>query len=360
MSKITRSKILTVILHVSAWMLLLIFPLWVLPRSPLFFQEAVPPEPQPFNHNNTPTGFELDPTLMQTESVVTSILLAGFFYLNMYALIPKVLSRSGWFYYLALVLGCLLLYLLSSYGLRLLIFPHQGHFGPPFFIGLPNFFMVFCISLALRLMQDRSQLETNLKEQETERLKSELSFLRSQVSPHFIFNVLNGVAALARKKSDQIEESIVQLSHLMRYFLYNVDKKVTIEKEAEYIRNYISLQKLRFGNSIEINFQEHITRSNMLIEPMLLIPFVENAFKHGIGIIKQPVILIILEVRDHELNFSVRNKFNPAQNETKDSSSGIGLQNTARRLQLLYKNMHSIDIRTEDNWFIAELKLILS
>jgi LytS/YehU family sensor histidine kinase len=207
-------------------------------------------------------------------------------------------------------------------------------------------------------MQDRSALEQTLKEQENEKLKSELSFLRSQVSPHFIFNVLNSVASLARKKSDKVEDAIIQLSHLMRYTLYT-NQKVTIEREVEYITNYINLQKLRFGTTANIDFQVNMKRQDLVIEPMLLIPFVENAFKHGIGLIQDPVIIIILEVSNHEINFSVRNKFNAEQNETKDSSSGIGLQNVKRRPDLLYKDLYTL--RTETiggNWYVVELKLI--
>jgi sensor histidine kinase YesM len=108
--------------------------------------------------------------------------------------------------------------------------------------------MVFGLSLALRLMQDRSAYENLLKEREHEKLKSELSFLRSQVSPHFMFNILNSLASLARKKSNSLESAIIQLSQLMRYSLYHTDKKVSLEQEAAYIGKYIELQRMRFGS----------------------------------------------------------------------------------------------------------------
>jgi two-component system LytT family sensor kinase len=346
-----RSRALTVLLHVAAWTLLLIFPLWILPRSPLFFQVT-----QDFSGS---AGLSLDPSRMQAESVITNFLLAGFFYLNLYLLIPTVLSKRGWFLYGAVILVCMLVYLTGGYGVRLMMFPAHTHFKLPYFIRVPDFFIVFGISLVLKLIQERSKLENDLKEQENERLKSELSFLRSQVSPHFIFNVLNGVAALARKKSDQVEESIVQLSHLMRYSLYNAEQKVTVEKEMEYIANYIALQKLRFGSQVQISFRQNIDESNLAIEPMLLIPFVENAFKHGVGLISEPVIVIEVDIADHTLNFVVKNKFNQNHLETKDPSSGIGLHNVERRLQLLYKKLYSMNTYTKEGWFIAELKLEL-
>jgi two-component system, LytTR family, sensor kinase len=108
-----------------------------------------------------------------------------------------------------------------------------------------------------------------------------------------------------------------------------------------------------------MHFHVDIEKRDLLIEPMLLIPYVENAFKHGVGIIQDPVIMIILEGSAYQISFTVRNKFNPMQNETKDSSSGIGLQNVKRRLDLLYPNLYSIKTyTTDDHWFVAELKLI--
>jgi two-component system, LytTR family, sensor kinase len=207
-------------------------------------------------------------------------------------------------------------------------------------------------------MQDRSDFETGRKEQENEKLKSELSFLRSQVSPHFMFNVLNSLASLARKKSDRVEDAIIQLSQLMRYSLYHTDKKVTLEQEAEYLNNYIELQKLRFGASVEMHFHVDIVQRDVMIEPMLLVPFVENAFKHGVGLMANPVIIIMLKANGDNIHFAVRNKFNTSPSEIKDASSGIGLQNVKRRLDLLYKDHYTLNIyATKENWFITELTI---
>jgi len=226
-------------------------------------------------------------------------------------------------------------------------------------MGIPNFLMVFGLSLALRIMQDRSALEAVLKERENEKLKSELSFLRSQVSPHFMFNVLNSLASLARKKSDDVEPAIIQLSQLMRYSLYHTDKKVTLDQEAEYLGNYIELQKLRFGGVVKLHFHVNLKQKDLAIEPMLLVPFVENAFKHGVGLMADPVITISLEGNTYGIQFSVRNKFDPLSVEVKDESSGIGLQNVKRRLDLLYKDLYTLNIyKSDDNWFITELNIL--
>ncbi|MEJ7644739.1 MAG: histidine kinase [Chryseolinea sp.] len=212
---------------------------------------------------------------------------------------------------------------------------------------------------ALRSTSDRVTFERNRKERETESLKSELALLRSQVSPHFMFNVLNNLVSLARKKSDQLEPVIIQLSHLMRYMLYDSgEKRVSLKDEIDYLQSYIDLQKLRFGNDVPVAFDKNINSSTLPIEPMLLIPFVENAFKHGVGIIRSPQIIIHLSVENNILLFTVKNKFTETV-ETKDANSGIGIQNVRRRLDLLYKNMHWLTIHGADGWFVVELKLIL-
>ncbi len=383
MNKKPINKVLVVALHVFGWALLFMLPFRFLSRSAHFGGErterAIFPPPNEDtvggiiqSHEGfagTIQSIPLDPTWFRVEAFVTNCLLAIFFYTNMFVLVPKVLNQKGWKPYALLVLSALALYLFAGYYIRLNFIP-QGILnrpggpsffvgGPPVFIGIPNFLMVFGLSLALRIMQDRSAMEAVLKEQENEKLKSELSFLRSQVSPHFMFNVLNSLASLARKKSDDVEPAIIQLSQLMRYSLYHTDKKVTLDQEADYLSNYIELQKLRFGGVVKLHFHVNIKKKDIAIEPMLLVPFVENAFKHGVGLMNDPVINITLEGSAYGINFSVRNKFDPSSVEVKDESSGIGLQNVKRRLDLLYKDMYTLKIyKNEENWFITELNII--
>ena len=200
-----------------------------------------------------------------------------------------------------------------------------------------------------------------MKEKETENLKTELSFLRSQVSPHFMFNVLNNMVALARKKSDELEPSLIKLSSLLRYMLYETDEsKVLVEKEVGYLQSYIDLQQQRFGNKVIINTNFGKIENGYTIEPMLLIPFVENAFKHGTGLIPDAQINIDLTVQNHQLNFSVQNRYvNGETFEVKDKTSGIGLNNVKRRLNLLYSNNHTLKIDKTDGWFTILLQLNL-
>jgi hypothetical protein len=380
------NKILVVALHVFGWALLFMLPYRMLVRrahergmTNHVFQDghAIPAphvgegvaELHITTPENFPTGpvhtqtIAIDPMWFQVESITTNILLAIFFYTNMFVLVPRVLTRRGWPFYMLCVLLAFSIYIAVGYMIRINIMPqgifaHRVGVGPPLFMGMPNFLMVFGLSLALRIMQDRSDFETARKEQENEKLKSELSFLRSQVSPHFMFNVLNSLASLARKKSDQVEDAIIQLSQLMRYSLYHTDKKVTLEQEAEYLNNYIELQKLRFGASVEMRFHVDIVQRDVVIEPMLLVPFVENAFKHGVGLMADPIIIIMLKADGDSIHFAVRNKFNASPSEIKDASSGIGLQNVKRRLDLLYKDHYTLNIyATKENWFITELTI---
>jgi LytS/YehU family sensor histidine kinase len=202
--------------------------------------------------------------------------------------------------------------------------------------------------------------ESLAKERINENLKTELTLLRSQVSPHFMFNVLNNMVALARKKSDDLEASLIKLSSLMRYMLYEADENVVrLEKEIEYLQSYIDLQQQRFGRNLRLNVVFNVTSDQYEIEPMLLIPFVENAFKHGTGWIENPEIDIELTARDNSLVFLVRNKYGDMEDEVKDKSSGIGLVNVKRRLNLLYGSNHQLLIEKDKNWFTVSLHLKL-
>ena len=160
------------------------------------------------------------------------------------------------------------------------------------------FLFILACSTAYKTIRDKIISDQLVKEKETENLKTELSLLRSQVSPHFMFNVLNNMVALARKQSDQLEPSLIKLSSLMRYMLYETDEeKVSLEKETEYLQSYIDLQQQRFGKKVIINVTMCQADKMYDIEPMLLIPFVENAFKHGTGLIENAHIDIETEGR---------------------------------------------------------------
>jgi two-component system LytT family sensor kinase len=288
-----------------------------------------------------------------------------FFYLNTELLLPKLLRSKGVIIYLLALIGALVFMLWMQEELfrwaYATYFPENHGGGQRRGSTMRMIFQLLfyaAIGTSYRLISDRMREDEQTKEQENERLKSELSFLRSQISPHFMFNVLNSVVSLSRRKPEMVEPVVVKLSELMRYMIYETnDSIVPISKELTYLTSYIDLQKIRFGEDIQIDFKHEIGPTSSSIEPMLLIPFVENAFKHGVGFIENPTIEIELTDTAKELSFRVANKKGGLVNETKDESSGIGLANVKRRLELLYPNNHSLIVSDSDTDFEITLTI---
>ena len=289
-----------------------------------------------------------------------------FFYFNTEILLPKLLRAKGVIIYLLTLIGAIVFMLWIHEELFHWAYSHffpGNHSGGGARRGALMrmiFQLLFyaAIGTSYRLISDRMKEDEQVKEQENERLKSELSFLRSQISPHFMFNVLNSVVSLSRRKPEMVEPVVVKLSELMRYMIYETnDSIVPISKELTYLESYIDLQKIRFGNDIQINFKHEIGPKSSSIEPMLLIPFVENAFKHGVGFIENPTIEIELKDSAKELTFHVANKEGALLNEKKDESSGIGLANVKRRLELLYPTNHSLVVNDSEADFEITLTI---
>jgi two-component system, LytTR family, sensor kinase len=316
---------------------------------------------RPVAENNTPQADE-KPFGMYYLHFLKNFLWIALFYFNAYFLIPTLFYQKKYGRYIIALLSSLLFVWLSDrFMFTLFIEGFEYKVRNFLFFNLPVFIFIVLASTAFRTIRDRIIEDSEKQEKQTENLKTELSFLRSQVSPHFMFNILNNMVALARKKSDILEPSLIKLSSLLRYMLYETDEdKVLLDKEVEYLQSYIDLQRLRFGKNMQINTQLQQTDIAYTIEPMLLIPFVENAFKHGVGLIENAQIDIDLKVEKDQLYFSVRNKYNDTNvNEQKDKTSGIGLANVKRRLNLLYHKDHSLNIDKKDEWFTVSLQLKL-
>ncbi len=191
------------------------------------------------------------------------------------------------------------------------------------------------------------QTQLQLKEQE-------LKFLKMQIHPHFLFNTLNTLYGFALKKSEETPEMILKLSNLLDYILYQIEKpKVLLFDEIQHIKNYISLEKMRFQDSLHITFNVEGEYSNFQIAPMLLLPFVENSFKHGALIDGVLIINIQLKTSAKELNFSIQNQLK----EKEESVAGIGLENSKKRLEILYKEAYQLEIDTSKNMFKVSLKV---
>lgn len=286
------------------------------------------------------------------------------FLLNTEWLIPKILHQKGVTIYFWSLLGVVtIFYLYHNFVLDVVrgyLEPGQQH-GKKTITGLVAILLVAAISTGYGLLKYLTAQEKIYQEKQQERLQSELSFLRSQISPHFIFNILNSIVYLIRSKSPLAEAVTMELSELMRYMLYESEKEqISLEKEVFYLKNYIALQEVRFGEDVNIRFQTEGTPTTQIIEPMILIPFVENAFKHGVGMVQDPMVQVSVKILEKNLHFSVSNKIAPEITEDKDNSSGIGLRNVRRRLELLYPKAHQLDIKQENGWFVVDLNLTLT
>ncbi|MBK8556300.1 MAG: histidine kinase [Lewinellaceae bacterium] len=283
------------------------------------------------------------------------------FLLNSNWLIPYVFRKRGiGIYLLGLLVLVLSFSVLQYYGKRWLAFDHMQRFHNDFAWTVIILTFLSAISTGYGFIIYLLEQEKTQQEERQERLQSEVSFLRSQISPHFIFNILNSIVYLIRSRSEQAEAVTLQLSELMRYMLYDSRHgQVPLDMELNYLKNYIDLQKMRFEEDVVISQVTEGTPGAQTIEPMLLIPFVENAFKHGIGLIADPTIAIFIRIEAHQLDFKVVNKIAPETATTKDGSSGIGLRNVRRRLDLLYPGKYHLDIKDDDGNFVANLSLEL-
>jgi hypothetical protein len=338
-------KWVTVLIHITIWVLLFSLPFLL----------------RPSQDSNKAHEASPNQNLFLSLYLVNDLFLAGIFYLNVFILVPRFLTAKKYLKYfgaLILILACY--NFMDWIFFRVFIPHHPFQARNAILFSLFPFLFILACSISYRSMADKTKAERIAKEKGNENLKTELSLLRSQVSPHFMFNVLNNMVALARKQSDQLEPSLIKLSSLMRYMIYEADEeKVPLEKEIEYLRSYIDLQKQRFGKNVFFNYSFSDVDDNYEIEPMLLIPFVENAIKHGTGFIENAEIDIELRAARNILHFVVRNRYTEGSMEIKDKSSGIGLTNVKRRLSLLYGKNHTLLISKNDCWFTVSLQLNL-
>lgn len=204
-----------------------------------------------------------------------------------------------------------------------------------------------------KLKQDAQQLRI-------EKQQAELNYLKSQTNPHFLFNTLNNIYSLARDKSDLAPESILRLSKILRFMLYETNGPyIAIEQELKIITDYIALEKLRYDDSLAIHFNNDIEDMKQALPPLLLIPLVENAFKHGVSETRnQPFVDIHLSVNKRLLMFKVRNSTeeSPAEGKVKEN---IGLSNLRRQLEFLFTD-YNLSLHHGDSVFTATLKINLA
>ncbi|MEZ4824740.1 MAG: histidine kinase [Bacteroidia bacterium] len=279
------------------------------------------------------------------------------FLINSEWLIRRIFRKKGLGTYLLFLLGLVISFAFLQMAMKEWLVPAElmrRHWD--FFWSILPVTFLTAISTGYGFINFLLAQEKVRQEEQQERLRSELAFLRSQISPHFIFNILNSIVYLIRSRSDLAEPVTIKLSELLRYMLYTSrEAHAPLDQELNYLENYVELQKIRFGEDVDIRLNIEGMADIQFIEPMLLIPFVENAFKHGVGMIADPVIDIHLVISDTSLEFQVKNK--TTTDNAKDPGSGIGLHNVRRRLELLYPDSHTLEIKTPEGWFEVWLSL---
>lgn len=284
--------------------------------------------------------------------IVTNFFLLLFFFANYYFIIPKLYFNKKYLQFIIALIVSLILCLLPDFILNnFTTSKHNLTYLVNAQITLFLFISIFFITYSIKINQQLSEIQIGVK-------NAQLSFLKGQINPHFLFNTLNSIYSLAVTKSDETPSAIVKLSNMMRYTVTEVENEfVTLEKEIQFLANYIALQKIRLGNTCDIDFKfENINPSEKII-PMLLIPFVENAFKYGVLADEKSSIKLEIVNNDGKLEFKIYNK--KLNKNPQETSTEIGISNTKKRLDLLYLNKHNLKITETENTFFVDLKINL-
>lgn len=296
---------------------------------------------------------------------ITMLFYASVVYFNKLVLFPMYLKNNNF--------GKHLLYILLT---AIVITPIKSfvlYYATPFIVmkehSITNqkffflsTFLVGAGSSIYYIMLDWIKGQKVKQELKSENLQSELKFLKSQINPHFLFNTLNSLYALTLKKSDLAPEIVLRLSEMMRYMLYECnEKQVPLEKEVNYLINYLELEKLRHGTKFKVELSINGNVKNQKIAPLMFIPFIENCFKHGLNTqISEGYVHIALHALAEEVDVIIENSKGPIMPSSTDKKSGgIGLVNVKRRLELLYPNQYELNISDNPDNYKIELKLNL-
>ncbi|MDN3205713.1 sensor histidine kinase [Algoriphagus sediminis] len=337
MEQINSQKRVSVLVHILGWATLSTVLLLLLPLS-----------------------YRVDlPMAFWYKQLFLAFLLSLIFYANMLFMVPRILLQKKLGIYLITVLigGVLFLGLLITFEnlvhLPELMFkafnPSEEYqprgrwiFGDIFYILL--YLLSIGVSTSVASVQKWQKDEALRIELDRQRIKTELSYLKAQINPHFFFNTLNNIYSLTNLDVSKAQEALLKLSRMMRYVLYENQKDLTsIQKEIGFINDYVELMKMRLSPKVKLKVEMEEPREDLLIAPMLLLPFLENCFKHGVSGQKESEILIKLEMMGKTLFFETRNQIFPLNPESPEAQeNGIGLVNTRRRLDLLYPKKHKI------------------
>lgn len=286
--------------------------------------------------------------------------------INFYILIPQLLKKEKYVVYtLSFTVNLILFSQLNVWLFKPIldyIFPNYFFISYHSNTRLITIFSIFLIvTTLLKLAEDWIHFNKNehkILKQQNHLIQGQLTALRSQINPHFLFNSLNVIYDLALQKSNETKDAIIQLSDILRYIIYDTNtKQITIDEEIELLDNYIQFQKFRVQGFKNISFNKSVDNPNFKLYPMLLLPLVENSFKHGIkDDVKKTYLNINLTLKNNILVFIIENN-NSENNITHKDNSGIGLENIKKNLEINYPNNHVFLTQNSNNKFIATLKL---
>jgi sensor histidine kinase YesM len=288
-------------------------------------------------------------------------------YFHLYVLVPQLLNRRRYILYALCTIALVFAYSNVNYALLTMIPENVSSGGLIDYIRQLNprydifeGFFTLVITYSLKYAGQAVSSQNKMLQLQKDNLILELNALKSQINPHFLFNTLNNIYSLSLRKSDKTPEMILKLSDMMRYVLYECNSgAVPIEKEIQFIKNYMDLERIRHGMDVKIDFTLNGNPGANKIEPLLLIPIVENSFKHGINAqMEKGFIEIRMEVRDKKLWLQA---LNSVQNgKPPGSKHGIGLDNVRKRLELLYPENYRLEISPNAKWWEVNLELNLS
>ncbi len=300
---------------------------------------------------------------------LTAFVDIGASYFTVYYLLPRFLfKKKYWEFAIIFLISAAIFIILQRVLLYFISYPYfypdyVSKAGPFWkinpFMSFINIYTVVGLFATIKLLKYWFQNQQMKTELENKNKTSELALLRTQLNPHFLFNTLNNIDSLIMTNQEMASDAIIKLSDIMRFMLYDTSTDaVPLDKEINYLKSYISLQQMRLKDPKFVKFSSEGSCPGKMIAPMLFIPFVENAFKHGQKNVKAPGIEIKLICNSDSINFEVINHFDKQKEIVKDKTPGIGLANTMRRLELLYPGKHELNI-DESNGFYRSTLIIL-
>lgn len=351
-STIKQSKTIRVAYHIAFWIIVAFFYFFVFSWNSAFREATI---------------------IFSAGLLPVAILLTYFFN---HFLLPRFLwqKRYGYFFlysFYTLLAGVWLSFLIVFYAL-LYILKNKATIDPAVLhpelqIMTLNFIVFFAIAVkqikrAFLIQQEKNDLERKKLNTELKLKEAELKLLKAQIHPHFLFNTLNNLYGLAMEKSDEAPGLVLRLSDILDYILYRCnEKRVLLYDEISNLQNYIAIEKLRYSKKLKINIDFPEETDNLQIAPLLLLPFVENAFKHGVS--NHPgtaTVSISINVQHTHTKFCITNSKNPTRKQPVTYSKGVGLQNVKKRLELLYPNKYNLTIDEKEDTFSVTLSLDLT